>query len=84
MVGKMLFSLLSGEHTKMIDQFKMYNNPRFGFLMHEDKSKFYSVFSALKEARIIDVNVADYGRITVLKKKLKIEDFKTIFALIKI
>ena len=81
---KMLFSLLSGEHTKMIDQFKMYNNPRFGFLMPEDKSKFYSVFSALKEARIIDVNVADYGRITVLKKKLKIEDFKTIFALIKI
>ena len=80
---KMLFSLLSGEHTKIIDQFKMDKNPRFGFLTIEDKRKFYLVFSALKDARIIDVNTADYGRITVLKKELKVEDFKSIFALIK-
>lgn len=79
----MLFSLLSGEHTKIIDQFKMDKNPRFGFLKIEDKRKFYLVFSALKDARIIDVNTADYGRITVLKKELKTEDFKSIFALIK-
>ena len=80
---KMLFSLLSGEHTKIIDKFKMDKNPRFGFLTIEDKRKFYLVFSALKDARIIDVNTADYGRITVLKKELKTEDFKSIFALIK-
>ncbi len=81
---KMLFSLLSGEHTKMIDNFKMYNNPRFGFLNIEDKSKFYSVFSALKEARIINVNEADFGRTTVLKNKLKEEDYKVIFGLMKL
>lgn len=80
---KMLFSLLSGEHTKMIDQLRMDKNPRFGYLTTDDKRKFYVVFKALKDARIIDVNMADYGRVRVLKKKLKIEDYKYIFALIK-
>ena len=61
----------------------MDKNPRFGFLTIEEKRKFYLVFTALKDARIIDVNTADYGRITVLKKELKIEDFKSIFAQIK-
>ncbi len=81
---KMLFSLLSGERTKIIDIFKMYNNPRFGFLTSEDKSKLYSVFSALKEAGIIDVNEADFGRTTVLRNNLKEEDYKIIFGLIKL
>ena len=80
---KMLYQLLSGEHSKMIDQFKMYNNKWFGYLSADDKGKFYSVFSALKEARIIDVNEKDYGRTTVLRDKLREEDFKMIFALIK-
>ena len=80
---KMLYQVLSGEHSKMIDQFKMYNNKWFGFITSDDKGKFYSVFSALKEARIIDVNDADYGRTTVLKDSLKEEDFKLIYGLIK-
>ena len=35
------------------------------------------------EARIIDVNEKDYGRTTVLRDKLREEDFKIIFGLIK-
>lgn len=81
---KMLFSLLSGEHTKMIDNFKMYNNPRFGILTSEDKNKFYSVFTALKVAKIIDVNETDFGRTTVLRHNLKEDDYKIIFGLMKL
>lgn len=81
---KMLFSLLSGEHTKIIDQYKMYNNPRFGFILPDDRNKFYAVFSALREARIIDVNENNYWKITVLRNYLKENDFKIIFGLIKI
>jgi len=80
---KMLFQLLSGEHSKMIDQFKMYNNKWFGYLSTDDRGKFYSVFSALKESRIIDVNENDFGRTTVLRDKLSEDNFKIIFGLIK-
>ena len=81
---KMLFSLLSGNHTKIIDDFKMYNNPWFGTISIDDKNKFYSLFSAMKEARIIDVNDANYGKTTILKNKLKVDDYKIIFGLLKL
>ncbi len=79
----MLFQVLSGEHSKMISLFKMYNNKWFGYLKPENRNMFFNVFVALKQYRIIDVNKNDYGRITVLRKDLKENDFKIIFSLIK-
>lgn len=81
---KILFSLLSGERTKMINNYELYNDPRFGFLNVEDKRKFYLVFSALKDAKIIDVNEANFSRTTVLKSNLNEEEYKVIFGLMKL
>lgn len=80
---KMLFQVLAGEHSKIIDQFKMYNNRWFGYLDSNDKRKFYMLFSALKEAEIIMVDNNDYGRTTVLKDTFNENDYKIIFSLMK-
>ena len=80
---KMLFSLLTGEHTKFVEQIKMYENVHFGILKPTDKHNFYRVFSAMKEAGIISVDESDYGRIKVLKSNLDDNDYKLIFSMIK-
>ena len=68
----------------MINNYELYNDPRFGFLNVEDKRKFYLVFSALKDAKIIDVNEANFSRTTVLKSNLNEEEYKVIFGLMKL
>lgn len=81
---RMLFSLLSGDKTDIINQFKMYNNKWFGYITPADKNKFYAVFKAMKSARIIDVNDKNYGKTTVLRDNLKENDFKLIYSEIEI
>lgn len=81
---KMLFSLLSGDKTNVINQFKMYNNKWFGYISKNDKNKFYALFQAMKAAKIIDVNEKNYGKITVLRDNLKENDFRIIYSEIEI
>lgn len=50
----------------------------------DDKEKFYAVLKALKDSRIIDINYNNYGKITVLKDKLVINDYKIVLSLIKL
>lgn len=81
---RMLFSLLSGEKTNVINQFKMYNNKWFGYITNDDKNKFYAVFKAMKSTRVIDVNENNYGKITVLRDNLKENDFRIIYSEIEL
>lgn len=80
---KVLFSILSGEHTKTIDNYKMYNNPNFGIINPDDKKKYYSLFRALKEENFIKIDENNYNRISILKEQLNENDYKVIFASIK-
>lgn len=77
---KLLFSILSGEHTKSVERFKLFYNKKFGYLTSYDKRKFYLLFSSLKESNIIEVDEKDFGRIKILKDKLDDNDYKIIFA----
>ena len=79
---KILFSLLSGEHTYAIDKYIMYRDQRFGYLNANNKKYFYKVFDAMRRAKIIDVDENDYGRISVLKNDLDIDDYKKIYSII--
>lgn len=82
--SKLLFSILSGDDTTLIKNFKMDKLEWFGVIKSDDKSKFYAVLKALKDARIIDINYNNYGKITVLRDKLDINDYKIVYSLIKI
>ena len=82
--SKMLFSILSGETTNLIKNFKMNKNRWYGCISADDKEKFYAVLKALKDSRIIDINYNNYGKITVLKDKLDINDYKIVLSLIKL
>lgn len=81
---KLLFSIISGERTKVIDSLKMYNNPLFGYIDEQDKRKFYKLLSAMKEEKIILIDEENYGKITVLKENLTDNDYKIIYASMKL
>ena len=51
-----------------------------GGVISDDRDKFYAVLKALKEAKVIDINYNNYGKITVLKDKLDVNDYKTIIS----
>ena len=82
--SRILFSILSGEETTLIKNFKMNKNKWFGVVISDDKDKFYAVLKALKETKVIDINYNNYGKITVLKDKLDVNDYKIVYSLIKI
>ena len=82
--SRILFSILSGEETTLIKNFKMNKNKWFGVVISDDRDKFYAVLKALKEAKVIDINYNNYGKITVLKDKLDVNDYKIVYSLIKI
>lgn len=81
---RMLFSLLSGEMTKAIQTFGMYKNKRFGYLQPTDKRKFYVLLRAMKEEKIIQIDDENYGKITMLKELLNDNDYKIIYASMKL
>ena len=80
---KMLFSILSGEHNNLTDNYNIYNNPKFGYLSVADKRKYYALFTALKEEKILYVDENNYNKVILLKEELNENDYKTIFASIK-
>ena len=81
---KMLFSILTGEKTKMIIQLNITSNYFFGCIKDTDKKKFYALFNSLKDNNIITVDDKDYGRINILKDKLDENDYKIILAGMKL
>lgn len=80
---KMIFSILSGEKTDMIEKLKMYNNPKFGYIDASEKRKFYLLFTSLKENEFIKVDENDFGRVSIIKDKLDENDYKIIYSEIK-
>lgn len=84
MSPKLLFSLLSGEKTKQIETFKMYNNKYYSTISAKDKRKLFLLFSAMQDAKIVIVDENNYGRITILKETLDDNDYKIIYASIKL
>lgn len=81
---KLLFSLLLGEMTKPIATFKMYNNKYFSSITVKDKRKLFLLLSAMQDAKIICVDENNYGRIIVLKEELDDNDYKIIYASIRL
>ena len=81
---KLLFSILSGEQSQAIISLKMYNNPKFGYITYKDKRKFYLLIYAMKEERIIDIDDKNYCRIIINKSNLNDNDYKIIYAAIKL
>ena len=81
---KLLFSVLSGEMSKTVCTFKMNRNRRFGYLKESDKRKFNMLINAMKDEGIINILENDYGRIVVLKDKLSENDYKVVYASIKL
>ncbi len=77
---KMLFSIFSGEKTRLIMQLNIINDPYFGYVSINDKRKFYLLLNSLKENGIIEIKDSDYGRINLLKDQLDENDYKVIFA----
>lgn len=80
---KMLFSILSGEKTKTIETFGIYNNSKFGYISFDDKRKFYLLFAALKDNGYITIDENDFGRIKILNSNLSDNDYKIIYSGIK-
>ncbi len=81
---KLLFSILSGEMSKTVYSFKMYKNKKFGYLQESDRKKFNMLINAMRGEGIIDILENDYGRIVIPKDKLREEDYKLIYASIKL
>ena len=81
---KLLFSIICGESNSMIEVYKIYNHPKFGYISPKDKRKFYLLLSAMKDAKIIEVAENNYKKITILKDNLLDNDYKIIYASIKL
>ncbi len=80
---KMLFSILAGIKTKIIESLKIYNDPNFGCINVDDKRKFFAILKALEENDIVDINANDYGRVVLMKDRLDDNDYRILFASIK-
>lgn len=81
---KMLFSILSGEKTNMIIKLGMITDEYFGCISVNDRKKFFLLLSSLNENGIISIDFDNYGRISLLKDRLDDNDYKVIFAGMKI
>ena len=80
----MLFSILSGQSNTTIIKNNMTSNPYFGYINPFYRKKFYALLKALQESKIISINESDYGRIKLLKDNLNDNDYKLIFACLRI
>lgn len=80
---KLLFSILSGELNKVIEMYKFYKNPMFGYISPKTRRKFYALFSALKDEKVIEVDENNFGKVKILKSDLTENDYKVIYASIK-
>jgi DNA helicase-4 len=79
-----LFSILAGEFNNRINTFQMYQNPKFGYITNNDKRKFYLLLDALKYSKIISIDENNYNAINLLKDNLSENNYKEIYASIKL
>jgi hypothetical protein len=80
----LLFSILAGEFNNRINTFQMYQNPKFGYITNNDKRKFYLLLDALKYSKIISIDENNYNAINLLKDNLSENNYKEIYASIKL
>jgi Cys-tRNA synthase (O-phospho-L-seryl-tRNA:Cys-tRNA synthase) len=62
----------------------MYQNPKFGYITNNDKRKFYLLLDALKYSKIISIDENNYNAINLLKDNLSENNYKEIYASIKL
>lgn len=80
----LLFSILSGESNKITRLFKMYNNKWFGYITFDDRGKFFKLFNAMVDEKILTIDKNDFSKVVISKKTLEENDYKIIYGSIKI
>ena len=72
------------QQFKQIKVFKLYKNKYYGYLTIDDRQKYWALFKALTKEEILNVDESNYNNVTALKDHLTLDDYKIIYASIKI
>ena len=79
-----ILEILVGASNKQIKVFKLYKNKYYGYLTVDDRQKYWALFKALTKEEILNVDESNYNNVTVIKDHLTLDDYKIIYASIKI
>ena len=79
-----ILEILVGASSKQIKVFKLYKNKYYGYLTVDDRQKYWALFKALTKEEILNVDESNYNNVTVIKDHLTLDDYKIIYASIKI
>ncbi len=79
-----ILEILVGANSKQIKVFKLYKNKYYGYLTVDDRQKYWALFKALTKEEILNVDESNYNNVTALKDHLTLDDYKIIYASIKI
>ena len=81
---KTILEILSGATTKQIKTFKLYNNKLYGYLKDINRDKYWALFKTLTKEEILYIDEDNYNNVTLKKKALTLDDYKIIYASIKL
>lgn len=79
-----ILEILVGASSKQIKVFKLYKNKYYGYLTVDDRQKYWALFKALTKEEILNVDESNYNNVTAIKDHLTLDDYKIIYASIKI
>ena len=79
-----ILEILVGASNKQIKVFKLYKNKYYGYLTVDDRQKYWALFKALTKEEILYIDESNYNNVTVIKEHLTLDDYKIIYASIKI